>query len=171
MESFKSFGNVLQFLIGDWRHREKIQNFRCRENTAQKSKSQQSGHLNRPLFHHSALSPVCPVVCRLTGSSSVCLQAPRLSAYRSLSVVCRLTIRLHFSNLANLLILVNTQFWPTGKHTDVWPKRICRRLLNLANLSLMFSCFRLNVHFRPNAHFRSIRLATRPNGPSANWVR
>ena len=23
MESFKSFGNVLQFLIGDWRHREK----------------------------------------------------------------------------------------------------------------------------------------------------
>ena len=24
MENFKSFGNFLQFLIGDWRHREKI---------------------------------------------------------------------------------------------------------------------------------------------------
>ena len=33
MESFKSFGNVLQFLIGDWRHREKIQNFGCRGKT------------------------------------------------------------------------------------------------------------------------------------------
>ena len=69
MESLKSFGNVLQFLIGDWRHREKIQNFGCRENTAQKSKSEQTGHVNRPLFHQSALSPVCPVVCRLTGQS------------------------------------------------------------------------------------------------------
>ena len=69
MESFKSFGNVLQFLIEDWRHQEKIQNFGYREkNTAQKSKSQQSGHLNSPLFHQSALSPVG-------------LQAPRLTVH------------------------------------------------------------------------------------------
>ena len=40
-------------------------NFGCRENYSSTSpKSQQSGHLNRPLFRQSALSPVCCIVCR-----------------------------------------------------------------------------------------------------------
>ena len=66
MESFKSFGNFLQLLIGDWRHREKIQNFGCREkHSSILPKSQQSGHLNGPLFRQSALSPVCYIVWRL----------------------------------------------------------------------------------------------------------
>ena len=44
----------------------KNQNFGCREKYSSTSpKSQQSGHLNRPLFRQSALSPVCCIVCRL----------------------------------------------------------------------------------------------------------
>ena len=68
MESFESFGNVLQFLIGDWRHREKIQKLRVSRKHSSKVHNEQSGHLNRPLFHQSALSPVG-------------LQAPRPTAH------------------------------------------------------------------------------------------
>ena len=67
MESLKSFGNVLQFLIGDWRHREKIQNFGCRENTAQKST------IRAP--EQAPLPTVCSfacLLCRLSADKLTC---------------------------------------------------------------------------------------------------
>ena len=66
MENFKNFGNFLQFLIGDWLHREKIQKLRVSRKTQlhfdQKSTirtpEQASLALVSLLFRPSAMSSV-----------------------------------------------------------------------------------------------------------------
>ena len=135
MESFKSFGNFLQILIGDWRHREKIQNFGCREkHSSTLTKTQQSGHLNRPLFRYSVCSFVC-LLCRLSA-----LLANRPLSSNKLFDEFR---PIRYSDVSYFRL--NAHFRPNAQFrlTGIW-------------------YFRPNAHFRPtgmwyfrpNAHFR-----------------